>query len=83
MEGLLPVRPVQRGTGAARRLYGFSSKTDATALPCRRVHQLSDGRGHGGDGVVVVAELLLDACFELVGGPRRRARSLVRDQEFA
>lgn len=49
-----------------RLLTDVDGETDATALRCRRVHQLSDGREHGGDGIVVGGELLLDARFELI-----------------
>ena len=49
-----------------RLLVEVGGETDATALRCRRVHELSDGREHGGDGIVVRGKLLLDACFELI-----------------
>ena len=63
----MPVRPVQRGL-PLRLLVEVGGEADGPALRRRRVHQLSDGREHGGDGVVVGGELLLDARFELMEG---------------
>jgi hypothetical protein len=76
---LLPVRSVQRGV-ALRLLVEVGGEADGPALRRRRVHQLSDGREHSGDGIVVGGELLLDARFELIEAP---GEILVRAQEFA
>jgi hypothetical protein len=70
---------VQRGL-PLRLLVEGGGEADGPALRRRRVHQLSDGREHGGDGIVVGGELLLDACFELIEAP---GQILVRAQEFS
>jgi hypothetical protein len=57
-------RPLPAQRGVALRLFvEVGGETDATALRCRRVHQLSDGREHG---LIVGGEILLDARYELI-----------------
>jgi len=41
-------------------------EADAAALGGRYGHELADGGEHGGDGLIVGYELLLDARFELI-----------------
>jgi hypothetical protein len=55
------------GFAQSLRLLGeISGEADGPALRGRGVHEFADGREHGGDGVIVGRELLLDARFELI-----------------
>ena len=55
-------------------------KPNAAPLGLRRVHELTDGREHGGDRLVMRGELFLDACLELI---EAASEILVRSEEFA
>jgi hypothetical protein len=52
------------------RFLNVGSKTDASALRRRHGHEFADGGEHGGDGLVVGIELLLNARFDLVEAAR-------------
>lgn len=51
--------------GSLRLLIEIGGETDASAFGRRRVHQLTDCREDGGDGLVMVLELVLQ-LFELL-----------------
>jgi hypothetical protein len=80
-EGVLwPIEPQEPPAEASALLAEISGKSYRAALGRWWVHELTDRREDGGDGLVMSGELLLDACLELI---ETAGELLVRGEELA
>jgi hypothetical protein len=66
--------------GVALRLLKIGGEADPAALKDGRVHELSDRRENGGDGLIMGGELFVEPGFDLIETP---GEIFVRGEQFA